>query len=112
MGTTAAADGGQGAGGDDTPKVKVVIAFDDPGKAAGLDRAPVTVNITTHTSEDVLSVPVQALLALPGGGYGVRVVDGAGRRIVEVEHGVFGEGRVEVTGDGLSEGTKVEVPAP
>lgn len=112
VGTTAAADGGQGAGGDDTPKVKVVIAFDDPGKAAGLDRAPVTVNITTHTSEDVLSVPVQALLALPGGGYGVRVVDGAGRRIVEVELGVFGEGRVEVTGDGLSEGTKVEVPAP
>lgn len=111
VGTKASKGGGQNPGGDDTAKVKVVIAVEDPGKATGLDRAPVTVNITTHTSKDVLSVPVQALLALRGGGYGVRVVDGTARRTVKVELGVFGEGRVEVTGDGLSEGMKVEVPA-
>ncbi|WP_433334755.1 peptidoglycan-binding protein [Spirillospora sp. CA-294931] len=113
VGTTAAKDGGQEQGGDGAAKVKVkvVIALKHPGKATALDKAPVTVNITTHTSEDVLSVPVQALLALPGGGYGVRVVGGAGRRTVKVELGVFGGGRVEVTGAGLGEGMKVEVPA-
>lgn len=98
--------------GDGTAKVTVVIALDPKGKATGLDKAPVSVTITTHTSEDVLSVPVQALLALPDGGYGVRVVHGSGRRTVRVELGAFGQGRAEVTGDGLAEGTKVEVPAP
>lgn len=111
VGTTASKDRGDGDGGGGAAKVKVVVGLEDPGKATGLDQAPVTVNITTRTRKDVLSVPVQALLALPGGGYGVRAVNGADRRTVKVELGVFGEGRVEVAGDGLSEGTKVEVPS-
>ncbi|MFC6882230.1 MULTISPECIES: efflux RND transporter periplasmic adaptor subunit [Actinomadura] len=113
VGTTASKDRGNGSDGDGdgAAKVKVVVGLADPGRVTGLDQAPVTVNITTRTRKDVLSVPVQALLALPGGGYGVRTVNGAGRRTVEVELGVFGEGRVEVAGDGLSEGVKVEVPS-
>ncbi|MFI0449541.1 HlyD family efflux transporter periplasmic adaptor subunit [Actinomadura sp. 6N118] len=112
IGTTAAKDGGGGEGGGDEgeAKVDVVIKLDDPRRAGGLDQAPVTVNITTQTSKDVLSVPVQALLALPGGGYGIRVVAPGTPRTVKVELGVFGEGRVEVTGQGLNEGMKVEVP--
>ncbi|KAB2347451.1 efflux RND transporter periplasmic adaptor subunit [Actinomadura rudentiformis] len=108
IGTTAAKDGGGGDEGE--AKVDVIIELDHPSKAGGLDQAPVTVNITTQTSKNVLSVPVQALLALPGGGYGVRVVTPGTPRTVKVELGVFGDGRVEVAGEGLSEGMKVEVP--
>ena len=39
-------------------------------------------------------------------------MDDAGRRLVTVRPGLFDEaaGTVEVTGDGLTEGTQVEVP--
>jgi peptidoglycan hydrolase-like protein with peptidoglycan-binding domain len=109
IGTTATKDEGD----DDQSeaKINVAVVLDDPGKAGNLHQAPVTVNITTETRKNVLSVPVQALLALPGGGYGVRVVDGGTPRTVKVDLGVFGEGRVEVRGEGLGEGMKVEVPA-
>jgi hypothetical protein len=58
-------------------------------------------------------VPVTALLAGPSGGYRVAVLDGAGRRLVTVQPGLYddGAGTVEVTGDGLAEGSRVEVPA-
>jgi peptidoglycan hydrolase-like protein with peptidoglycan-binding domain len=109
VGTTATKEGKDGDQGE--AKINVVVVLDDPAKAGNLDQAPVTVNLTTHTSKNVLSVPVQALLALPGGGYGVRVVGSGRPSTVKVDLGVFGEGRVEVTGGGLSEGMKVEVPA-
>ncbi|KAB8193982.1 HlyD family efflux transporter periplasmic adaptor subunit [Nonomuraea phyllanthi] len=74
-----------------------------------LDEAPVTVELTRQRAEDVLTVPVEALLALPEGGYGVEVVDQSGARRVPVKTGAFGNGRVEVTGTGLAEGMKVTV---
>ncbi|GAA2215921.1 peptidoglycan-binding protein [Nonomuraea monospora] len=80
-------------------------------KAAGsLDEAPVTVELTRQRAEDVLTVPVEALLAVPEGGYGIEVVDanGAARR-VHVKTGAFGNGRVEVEAEGLAEGMKVTV---
>lgn len=95
---------------DKTPKIPVTVSFDDPGKVDGFDQSPVTVNLTGETREDVLSVPVNALLALPGGGYGVQVVENGRARQVKVELGMFGQGRVEVTGGGLKDGTKVGVP--
>ncbi|MEV0408594.1 peptidoglycan-binding protein [Actinoallomurus sp. NPDC050550] len=111
VGTTATKDRGDGGDGDQgKAKVNVVVELDDPGEAGNLTQAPVTVNITTQTRKNVLSVPVQALLALPGGGYGIRVVGGGTPRTVKVDLGIFGEGRVEVTGQGISEGMKVEVP--
>ena len=73
-----------------------------------LDEAPVSVELESERREDVLSVPVEALLALREGGFGVEVLDGA-RRLVPVEVGAFGGGRVEVTG--VREGAKVGVPA-
>ncbi|MFB4308953.1 peptidoglycan-binding protein [Actinomadura sp. GTD37] len=75
-----------------------------------LDEAPVGVELESERREDVLSVPVEALLALREGGFGVEIVDG-GRRLVPVDVGVFGGGRVEVGGSGLREGVKVGVPA-
>ncbi|MGH4029638.1 efflux RND transporter periplasmic adaptor subunit [Actinomycetota bacterium Odt1-20B] len=101
-------------GGDDpsdkTPKIPLTVTFDDPGKVDGFDQSPVTVNLTGETKENVLSVPVNALLALPGGGYGVQVVEHGKARQVEVRLGMFGQGRVEVSGGGLRAGMKVGVP--
>jgi multidrug efflux pump subunit AcrA (membrane-fusion protein) len=56
----------------------------------------------------VLTVPVEALLALRDGGYGLEVVDASGQhRIVPVKLGFSARGLVEVTGEGLAEGTRV-----
>lgn len=96
---------------DKTPKITVTVAFDDPSRVGGLDRSPVTVNLTGQTHKGVLSVPVNALLALPSGGFGVQVVENGTTRDVAVELGMFGQGRVEVSGGGLREGMKVGVPS-
>jgi hypothetical protein len=56
----------------------------------------------------VLAVPVNALVARRGGGYGVELA--AGRRIAPVEAGLFADGYVEISGAGIREGTRVVVP--
>ena len=90
--------------------VEVVITLGQAGAGGDLDKAPVTVRITRQTRERVLTVPVNALLALPEGGYAVEVEDHGSRRMVPVTTGVFSQGYVEVTGEGLTEGTEVVVP--
>ncbi|MGH3244415.1 MAG: peptidoglycan-binding protein [Spirillospora sp.] len=75
------------------------------------DEAPVSVELESERRKGVLSVPVEALLALREGGFGVEVVDGGRRRLVPVDAGAFGGGRVEVSGNGIAEGVKVGVPA-
>nr|SBO96685.1 Putative peptidoglycan binding domain 1 [Nonomuraea gerenzanensis] len=94
--------------------IEVKIRPTSPKRTGSLDKAPVQVAIVTGTAENVLSVPVNALLALAGGGYAVEVVDdGGGHRLVAVTTGLFddSEGRVEVTGDGVAEGQRIVVPA-
>jgi multidrug efflux system membrane fusion protein len=91
--------------------VEVTVAIDDAKAVAGLDSATVDVGFTASQREDVLTVPVAALLALAEGGYGVQVVDGTVTRIVAVETGMFATGRVEVSGDGIAEGTTVGMPS-
>ncbi|GAB1821713.1 peptidoglycan-binding protein [Herbidospora sp. RD11066] len=90
-------------GGEATIDVEITAQ----GGLGRFDQAPVDVGLTSETRENVLSVPVEALLALREGGYGVRV---AGTTIT-VTTGLFAAGRVEIEGAGLSEGMKVEVPA-
>ena len=94
-----------------TPKISVRVTFDDPGKVTAFDRSPVTVDIAGEVRADVLTVPVNALLALPGGGFGVQVVEGGRVREVRVTLGMFGQGRVEISGGGVRAGTTVGVPA-
>ncbi|MGZ5346776.1 MAG: peptidoglycan-binding protein [Solirubrobacterales bacterium] len=81
------------------------------GKAAGaLDEAPVTVDFTESVQEDVFAVPVAALIGTAGDAYAVVVRDGDESRQVAVEPGLFADGYVEISGDGLEEGMEVEVP--
>ncbi len=101
-------DGTSSAASDPSIDVSVTIAGQ---KALGsLDAAPVDVEFVSNKREDVLAVPVAALLALPKGGFGVQVVDGGRTRIVAVKTGMFAAGQVEVTGKGIAEGVPVGVP--
>ncbi|GAA3211771.1 efflux RND transporter periplasmic adaptor subunit [Nonomuraea helvata] len=89
-----------------TVEVEIKVAAKSLGS---LDEAPVTVELTRQRAENVLTVPVEALLALPEGGYGIEIVDQGAARRVPVQTGAFGNGRVEVSGPGLAEGMKVTV---
>jgi multidrug efflux pump subunit AcrA (membrane-fusion protein) len=90
---------------------QVTVMLDDPSQVADIALAPVTVHYVTTVAEQVLAVPVAAIIGVPGGGYAVQVVakDGAVKR-VPVELGAWGDGYVAVTGS-LQAGDMVEVPA-
>jgi peptidoglycan hydrolase-like protein with peptidoglycan-binding domain len=106
--------GGGGEGGEeDQPTIEVDVAPADPRAIGHLDEAPVTVSITTASVPSTLVVPVDALLALAGGGYAVEVVEGRVHRLVAVTPGLFddAEGLVQVSGQGLTAGQRVVVPA-
>ncbi|MFD5146597.1 peptidoglycan-binding protein [Streptomyces sp. NPDC058401] len=103
--------GGGGGGGDKKPKVDVEVVLDNPAEATGPDQSPVSVSLTGEVRKGVLSVPVNSLLALAEGGFGVQVVEDGKVREVKVELGMFGQGRVEVKGEALKEGMLVGVPA-
>lgn len=110
VGTVARTSDSSDPGGDATTTIDVDI--DLPVKGTGrLDQAPVTVDLESERRKDVLSVPIEALLALREGGFGVEVEGGGSSRVVAVETGTYGGGRVEITGTGLREGMKVGVPA-
>jgi len=92
------------------PTIEVTISpRGERGRA--LDQAPVDVDIEVARAEGVLAVPVAALLALAEGGYAVEVVeDGGARHLVGVETGAYADGWVEISVDGIGEGTRVVVP--
>jgi hypothetical protein len=100
--------------GDNSTTIDVYIAPSKPKETGQLDQAPVQVAIVSDTVKDVLSVPVNALLALAGGGYAVEVIEAGGaHRLIAVQPGLFDNsaGKVEVSGDGLTVGQNVVVPA-
>ena len=112
FGRTAQAPAGQDSSAADAT-IPTYISLDDPGKARGLDKAPVQVDITTTGVDDALSVPVTALVGKSGGGFAVEVVRAGGRReLVAVKLGLFDttDGRVQVEGD-LRAGDRVAVPS-
>lgn len=128
VGGPPASDDGSGAGGDsDTTPVVVRLDGDLPEGLSATSTIDLVVAGTTR--EGVLSVPVTALLAGSGGGaadgdpadagtgsaadgYVVEVVrpDGTTHQ-VPVTTGFFADGRVEVSGEGITEGTEVVVPS-
>jgi peptidoglycan hydrolase-like protein with peptidoglycan-binding domain len=100
-----------GSDSSDPPTVTVTIEIDDQEALGAYDAAPVDVVLVSDTREDVLAVPVSALVALAEGGYGVEVVDGNQVSYVPVDTGMFAGGQVEISGDGIAEGTVVGVPS-
>jgi hypothetical protein len=122
VGTVAKAPSGKGgegggSGGPENneeggPTIEVDVALRDPHAGGHLDEAPVAVSITTASVPGALVVPVDALLALAGGGYAVEVVEGHVHRLEAVTLGLFddAEGLVQIAGQGVAAGQRVVVP--
>jgi peptidoglycan hydrolase-like protein with peptidoglycan-binding domain len=99
-----------GQGSSQTTTIPVTVTLADDSAAGKLDGASVTVDVESETHPNVLTVPITALLAVPGGGYAVEAADRTHRRI-PVQTGIFSNSRVEVSGPGLHEGLQVESPS-
>ena len=123
--------------GGSTTTLPVTITLDDPEAVEDLDQAAVGVTVVRSSRENVLTVPVNALLALREGGYAVEVVDAARgataspsgspaaespassgaassapqTHLVRVEPGLFDSGMVEITATGIEPGDLVVVPS-
>jgi hypothetical protein len=91
--------------------ITVLVSLTHPKAAGKLNQAPVTVTITTGSVSNALTVPVNALLAQPGGKYAVEVTGPGGHHLVSVTPGMFDDaaGLVQVSGS-LTPGQHVVVP--
>lgn len=100
-----------GSGNGSGATITVTVRLTHPKAAGHLNQAPVTVTITTGSAHNVLVVPVNALLAQPGGKYAVEVTGPGGHHLVAVTPGMFDDaaGTVQVTGN-LTPGQHVVVP--
>jgi len=103
----------EGSGPAAPPTIAVTIGLTQGETLEALDQAPVQVTVATATRKGVLAVPITALRAAASSGYEVVIVDGAAKRQVPVRPGLLDEraGLIEVTGDGIAEGMRVEVPS-
>jgi hypothetical protein len=99
------------ASGSGAATITVLVALTHPKAAGKLNQAPVTVTITTGSVSNALTVPVDALLAEPGGKYAVEVTGPGGHHLVTVTPGMFDDaaGKVQVSGN-LTPGQHVVVP--
>jgi peptidoglycan hydrolase-like protein with peptidoglycan-binding domain len=112
--SAAAQDGGDDSATDDqsSPTVPVLIDIADQASLGTLDSGPVTVRHVVEQHDDVLAVPVTALVALAEGGYGLELAGaGAGAgRFISVTTGLFADGMVEVSGVDVHEGMTARIP--
>ncbi|MFC8096761.1 peptidoglycan-binding protein [Streptomyces sp. NPDC057301] len=95
---------------DGQKTVPIKIRPESSPKLEKTQSGEVVVVLKRTEAENVLTVPVTALLPAEGGGYAVQVVKNGKVTVVRVKTGAFGDGRVEVSGPGLSEGVRVGVP--
>jgi uncharacterized membrane protein YgcG len=110
-GSSSSGSSGSGSGsGSSSVTTVLTVVPDDPSTTGTDDGESVQVGLTIESVHHVLAVPIAALVALAGGGYGLEVVAPSGRRtLVGVRTGVFASGDVEVSGRGLAPGTRVVV---
>jgi hypothetical protein len=109
------AGSGTGSGGEskgaDEATLPVQLKIEDQKKLGRYQAASVDVILEADSRRDVLAVPVNALMARPGGGYALEApTTGGGSKMVPVELGMFANGLVEVKGSGIKEGMIVGVP--
>ena len=90
--------------------IDVTVSIADQTALGALEVASVDVEFVSRGRDDVLSVPVGALIAMPDSGFAVEVVSGGQSTIVPVRTGLFAAGRVEISGDGIAAGMRVGVP--
>ncbi|MER7176564.1 peptidoglycan-binding domain-containing protein [Streptomyces mesophilus] len=88
----------------------VTLTVKDQKKLGRYQAAPVDVTFRAETREDVLAVPINALVALREGGYALETIGAKGIAYVPVELGIFAGGMVEVSGPGVKDGLVVGVP--
>jgi peptidoglycan hydrolase-like protein with peptidoglycan-binding domain len=92
--------------------IPVSIEVDLPATVEQLQRASVMVAFPSQQRENVLYVPVEALVALDSRTFGVEIADPAGSlRKVPVATGMFADGKVEISGDDIAAGQNVVIPA-
>ncbi|MCW2505907.1 MAG: hypothetical protein JWO79_4191 [Actinomycetia bacterium] len=108
---SASAANGSGGGGADGGgnTVSVVVDIADQKALGKADTGAVRVQYVAATHPGVLTVPVEALVALAEGGFGLEIRESGAPRVVAVKTGLFGGGQVEVSGQGIAEGKTVGV---
>jgi peptidoglycan hydrolase-like protein with peptidoglycan-binding domain len=97
--------------GADNAALSVTVTIADQSRLGDLAKTPVDVRYVADERPDVLTVPVSALLALAEGGYGLEILDATGTHTVAVHVGLFANGKVEVSGDSVTEGSTVGMPS-
>jgi hypothetical protein len=102
--------GGNGNGnGSSSPSAVIPVTITltgHPSGAKGLDQAAVSVNFVQQKANNVLSVPVTALIATQGGAYAVQEAD-APHSLIPVTPGLFAAGFVQISGSGIYPGLQV-----
>ncbi|MFK4071538.1 peptidoglycan-binding protein [Streptomyces sp. NPDC029674] len=108
---SASGSGDAGSGeSDDKATLPVELTVKDQKGLGRYQAAAVEVTLKAESRKDVLVVPVAALVAQRGGGYAVEVVTADGTEYRPVKLGMFADSKVEVSGEGIKEGTVVGVP--
>jgi len=107
-GGTSGSSGSGTSSGSSGASMQVTITPDRPAATGTGQGAAVQVSLVTQSVRNVLAVPVAALLALAGGGYGVELAGPDGEdRLVGVTTGLFANTLVQVSGPGIRAGMKV-----
>jgi hypothetical protein len=103
--STSSSDSGQS-----SPTTIATVTPDNAAVTGTGSGIAIQVSLTSQSVENVLAVPIPALLALAGGGYGVEVIAPTGHHeLVGVTTGVFTGSQVQVSGPGIKAGLKVAV---
>jgi peptidoglycan hydrolase-like protein with peptidoglycan-binding domain len=103
--------GQSGSGTSSSSTLGFQIRLNNSSVGGHLDQAPVNIDVASQKAKDALSVPVTALLAQQGGGYGVQIVRNDAVVVVPVTPGFYSDnGYVQISGIGIKAGEKVVVP--
>ncbi|XVQ07107.1 peptidoglycan-binding protein [Spirillospora sp. CA-255316] len=110
VGDTATTKPAATGGSSGTTTLPVTLSVKDQKKLGRYRAAPVDVSLAAESRKNVLAVPVNALVARKGGGYAVQAVTAGGVENRPVKLGLFANGMVEISGDGITKGLKVGIP--
>jgi membrane fusion protein, multidrug efflux system len=100
--------GGGESGEEAEPGVEATISLTGRHRIPALDGATVNVRFTQQVRKHVLSVPLTALIAIGGDRFAVDVRGDGSRKLIVVTPGLAADGYVEVEGEGLEPGMRVE----